>query len=175
MPAAPSNRFAQEAATIRQLMARHAGAGRLDWIGLRPAREAPMAVVARVHARAGQGLDGDRYASRDGKRQVTIVQAEHLPVIAALARRDGLAPALLRRNLLVSGISVLALKNQRFRIGAVLFEGTGPCEPCSKMEAALGSGGYNAMRGHGGICARVLEDGEIALGDAVAIEETLAP
>jgi MOSC domain-containing protein YiiM len=169
MPAAPSNRFAQEAATLRDLMARHAGAGRLQWIGLRPAREVPMVVVERVLARAGHGLDGDRYASRDGKRQVTIVQAEHLPVIATLVRRDALAPALLRRNLVVSGISVLALKNQRFRIGAALFEGTGPCEPCSKMEAALGAGGYNAMRGHGGICARVLEDGEIALGDSVAI------
>ena len=89
MPAAPPNRFALEAATIRQLMARHAGAGRLDWIGLRPAREVPMAVVERVLARAGQGLEGDRYASRDGKRQVTIVQAEHLPVIATLARHEG--------------------------------------------------------------------------------------
>jgi MOSC domain-containing protein YiiM len=175
MPAAPSNRFAEEAATLRQLMARHAGAGRLEWIGLRPAREVPVAEVERVLARAGHGLDGDRYASRDGKRQVTIVQAEHLPVIAMLVRRDALAPALLRRNLVVSGISVLALKNQRFRIGAALFEGTGPCEPCSKMEAALGAGGYNAMRGHGGICARVLADGEIALGDAVAIEAEAAP
>ena len=92
-----------------------------------------------------------------------------LPVIATLVHREALAPALLRRNLVVAGISVLALKNQRFRIGAALFEGTGPCEPCSKMEAALGAGGYNAMRGHGGICARVLEDGEISLGDSVAI------
>jgi MOSC domain-containing protein YiiM len=175
MPATPTHRFAVEAATIRQLMARHAGAGRLDWIGLRPAREAPMLAVERVLARAGHGLDGDRYASRDGKRQVTIVQAEHLPVIAMLARRDTLAPAQLRRNLVVSGISVLALKNQRFRIGSAVFEGTGPCEPCSKMEAALGAGGYNAVRGHGGICARVLADGEIALGDAVDIVADATP
>lgn len=163
------NRFALEAATLKQLMARHAAPGRLEWIGLRPAREAPIAVCERATALAGHGLDGDRYAN-DGKRQVTLVQAEHLAVIAALCGRDAVAPATLRRNLVVSGISVLALKNQRFRIGGALFEGAGPCEPCSKMEAALGPGGYNAMRGHGGICARVLEGGTIALGDAVLAE-----
>jgi MOSC domain-containing protein YiiM len=165
MPAAP-HRFAVEAATLRDLMARHAGPGRLDWIGLRPAREVPVRAVDRARAVAGRGLEGDRY-THDGKRQVTLVQLEHLPVIAALCRRDVVEPAALRRNLVVSGLSVLALKNQRFRIGGALFEGSGPCEPCSKMEAALGAGGYNAMRGHGGICARVIEDGEIALGDAV--------
>lgn len=165
MPAAP-HRFAAEAATVRALMARHAGPGRLEWIGLRPAREVPVQVVDRARARAGHGLEGDRYA-HDGKRQVTLVQAEHLPVIAALCRREVVRPAELRRNLVVSGLSVLALKNQRFRIGTALFEGAGPCEPCSKMETALGAGGYNAVRGHGGICARVIEEGEIALGDAV--------
>jgi MOSC domain-containing protein YiiM len=93
-------------------------------------------------------------------------------VIAALLRRDGVEPALLRRNLVVEGINLLALKDQRFRIGAALFEGTGPCHPCSRMEEALGDGGLAAMRGHGGITARVLEEGRIAVGDAV---EALPP
>lgn len=173
MPAAP-HRFAAEAATIKQLMATHAASGRLDWIGLRPAREAPMVACGRALAIAGRGLEGDRYA-HDGKRQVTLLQAEHLPVVAALCGRAEVAPASLRRNLVVSGISVLSLKNQRFRIGAVLLEGSGPCEPCSKMETALGTGGYNAMRGHGGICARVLHGGEIVLGDPVVVEPEGVP
>lgn len=163
------NRFALEATTLKSLMARHAAPGRLEWIGLRPAREVPIDVRTAATVVAGHGLEGDRYAN-DGKRQVTLVQAEHLPVIAALCGREAVAPQLLRRNLVVSGISVLALKNQRFRIGGALFEGSGPCEPCSKMEAALGAGGYNAMRGHGGICARVLEGGAIAVGDVVRAE-----
>jgi MOSC domain-containing protein YiiM len=67
----------------------------------------------------------------------------------------------------VSGINLLALKGQRFYVGDVLMEGTKPCAPCSRMEKALGPGGYNAMRGHGGICAVVLAGGDIAVGDAV--------
>ncbi|MFC4728054.1 MOSC domain-containing protein [Coralloluteibacterium thermophilus] len=141
--------------------------GRVEWIGLRPAREAPMRVVDAVVAVVGAGLDGDRYEGRSGTREVTLIQAEHLPVIAALAGLDALPPELLRRNLVVSRIPLVALGGRRFRIGTALLEGTGPCDPCSKMEAALGRGGYNAMRGHGGITARVVESGLIRLGDAL--------
>ena len=142
-------------------------AGRVEWIGLRPQREVEMVAVPDVLAVAGKGLQGDRYASGSGKRGITLIQAEHLPVIAALAGRDRVAAALLRRNVVVSGIPLVALKGRRFRIGEILLEGTDDCDPCSRMEAALGPGGYNAMRGHGGLCARILEGGQLRLGDAV--------
>jgi MOSC domain-containing protein YiiM len=152
---------------LGQLMARFPRAGRADFIGVRPARGQAMQAVDAVQAVAGRGLVGDRYAGGSGKRGVTLVQAEHLPVIAALAGLDAVDPTTLRRNLVVAGIPLLALKGRVFRVGDVLLEGTGPCDPCSKMEAALGEGGYNAMRGHGGLCARIVEGGVIRLGDTV--------
>ena len=148
-------------------MARLPRAGRVEFIGVRAARGVPVQAVDAVQAVAGRGLVGDRYSGGSGKRGVTLVQAEHLPVIAALAGLPVVDPATLRRNLVVAGIPLLALKGRLFRIGDVLLEGTGPCDPCSKMETALGEGGYNAMRGHGGLCARIVEGGVIRLGDAV--------
>jgi MOSC domain-containing protein YiiM len=153
---------------IKELLAVIPQAGRLEWIGLRPAYRAPVQVVTSVRAEAGLGLIGDRYAESRPKRQVTLIQAEHLPVIAALSGHAVVPPEWLRRNLIVSGVNLLALKDQQFRVGAVLLEGTGLCHPCSRMEEALGPGGYNAMRGHGGITARVLESGELHVGDALA-------
>lgn len=141
--------------------------GNVRWIGLRPAREVPMREVAATVATAGRGLEGDRYAGGSGKRGVTLVQAEHLPVIAALAGHASVAPALLRRNLLVEGIPLAALQGHRFRIGEVLLEGTDGCDPCSRMEDVLGPGGFNAMRGMGGLCARILEGGTLRVGDRV--------
>jgi MOSC domain-containing protein YiiM len=152
---------------LGQMMATLPRPGRVQWIGLRPARDVAMVEAARAFATAGKGLDGDRYASGSGKRGITLIQAEHLPAIASLAGWASVPPALLRRNLVVSGLPIMALKGRRFRIGEVVLEGTGDCDPCSRMEQALGAGGYNAMRGHGGLCARILEGGWLARGDAV--------
>lgn len=154
---------------LYRLMSQFPRGGRVDWIGLRPARDVVMESVASIEAVAGQGLVGDRYmkASGSGKRGITLIQAEHLPAIAALAGRESVSPALLRRNVVVAGIPLIALKGRKFRIGGVLLEGTDSCDPCSRMEVALGPGGYNAMRGHGGLCARIIEGGALRIGDGV--------
>jgi len=144
--------------------------GVVSWIGVRPARGVPMREVAYVEAVAGGGLVGDRYAGGSGKRGITLIQAEHLPAIAALSGHDAVAPTLLRRNVVVAGIPLIALKGMRFRIGGVLLEGIDTCDPCSRMEDALGPGGYNAMRGMGGLCARIVEGGTFRIGDAVSAE-----
>jgi MOSC domain-containing protein YiiM len=143
-------------------------AGEVVWIGVRTARRAPPEAVGAVFAEASVGLRGDHYQSRrDGTRQATLIQAEHLAAVASFLDRDDLDPGLLRRNLVISGINLLALKGRMFRIGKATFEYTGECHPCSRMEAALGTGGYNAMRGHGGITARIKSSGEIKLGSVV--------
>lgn len=149
--------------------------GRVVWIGVRPARGEPMIALQDVQISLGNGLEGDRFKGRaSSSRQVTLIQYEHLAVVAACLHRETIAPALLRRNIVVSGINLLALKDKTFRIGNVLLEFTGLCHPCSKMERQLGAGGYNAMRGHGGITARVLEAGVVGLADAVSVEQIAA-
>ncbi len=155
-----------EQSLLGPLAAAFPRAGRVDWIGLRPARRAPVVVVDRTNAVAGRGLDGDRYAHA-GNREVTLIQAEHLPAIAALLGRNELDPAILRRNIVVSGVNLLALKDRRVRVGGAVVELTGVCHPCSRMEEVLGVGGYNAMRGHGGVNARVVESGAVAVRDTV--------
>lgn len=152
---------------LGKLMATLPRPGRVEWIGLRPARGQAMHEVAEAEAVIGKGLIGDRYTSGSGKRGVTLIQAEHLPVIAALSGNASVLPSLLRRNVVVSGLPLVALKDRRFRIGDVVLEGTGECDPCSNMEKALGPGGFNAMRSHGGLCARIIEGGVLRLGDAV--------
>lgn len=176
MPASPS-------LALRSLMQRFPRAGRLEAVLLRPSRRVEVEEVDAAVAITDRGLAGDRKTARPagpaggGKRQVTLIQAEHLPVIAALMGRPDVPPALLRRNLVISGINLLAARSLfrdevlHLRIGAeVVLELSGPCEPCSRMEEVLGPGGYNAMRGHGGVTARVVEGGTLRRGDAVVCE-----
>ena len=152
--------------TLARLLATFPRAGRVEWIGVRPARHVPVEQVAEVFAGDG-GLLGDHYGG--GKREVTLIQAEHLAAVASLVGVPCVEPALVRRNIVVAGINLVALKDRRFRVGEALLEYSGPCHPCSRMEEALGAGAYNAMRGHGGITARVLERGALRVGDAVIV------
>ena len=154
--------------SLAALLAGPLRAGRVVWIGLRPARRQEIVPAQRVLAEAGKGLHGDHYKSRaGGKRQVTLVQSEHLDDIAAFLQTGRIDPALLRRNIVVEGLNLLALKDRRLRVGTAILEYSGECHPCSRMEENLGPGGYNAVRGHGGITARIVESGEICVGDAV--------
>lgn len=151
---------------MAELLSRFPRPGRIEAILLRPARHAePLEVQAADLGAAG--LVGDH--ARPGKRALTLIQAEHLPVISALVGWQATAE-LLRRNLVVSGLNLNALRGAGLRLGPTAeIEVTGPCAPCSRMETALGEGGYNAVRGHGGWCATVLQPGRLSLGDEVTV------
>lgn len=163
---------------LRALTRQFPRAGRLTHIVVRPHKRGLAQSLTETDALAERGLVGDRRstAPMGGRREVTLFQAEHLPVVAAFLGRDDLSPLLLRRNLVVSGLNLLAaralFKDQPLVlcVGEAWLEITGPCEPCSHMEAVLGPGGYNAMRGHGGLTARVLRGGHVRVGDAVVCD-----
>lgn len=151
---------------LAELIERVAQPGKLRWIGVRQARLAPMRFQTCAYI-GEKGLLGDH--SRAGKRAVTLIQAEHLSAIGSYLGQDAIAPDLLWRNLVVEGINLSALKSRKFRIGSAVLELTSVCAPCSRMETALGFGGYSAMRGHGGWCARVIRPGEISISNQVTV------
>lgn len=157
--------------TIRDLLKPPHVSGRIEAIVVRGDPRLPARRIEATTALAGIGLADDRLGQRGeaelSTRQVTLIQHEHLAVIAALAGVPAVDVLALRRNLVVSGINLVALKNARVRVGGAVLEIVGPCQPCSRMEEAVGPGGYAAMRGHGGMTARVIEGGAIAVGDTV--------
>ena len=159
--------------TLHELRAPPAIEGRVEAIVVRGRSRDPSRSITATEAIAGVGLADDRLgqlgAAELSTRQVTLIQHEHLPVIAQLARSPAIDPVGLRRNLVISGINLVGLKNAQLRVGAALLEIVGPCHPCSRMEEVIGPGGYAAMRGHGGMTARVLEGGAIRVGDAVRV------
>ena len=152
---------------MKQLLATIPQVGRVEWIGVRPSRREPLKVLQSVNVSL-EGLVGDRYRGKaGGPRMVTLIQHGHLKTVASILKLESIDPGLLRRNIVVSGINLQALKKRRIQIGNVILEVTGNCPPCSRMEENLGSGGYNAMRSHGGVTATVIQEGKFGCGDAV--------
>lgn len=135
--------------------------GRVERIGTRPARRADVVEVDTWDLDAG--LDHGRERE---KRAVTLIQAEHMPIIQSLLGKE-FDPLFLRRNLLVSGINLASLRWSTFSVGPVVLRGTIPCDPCARMEEMLGPGGYAAMFEMGGLCAGIVTPGTIRVGDPI--------
>ena len=146
--------------------------GTVEGLAVAPAAEAPMRLLESAHARAGRGLEGDRYAVGAGTfspraetrpgYDLTLIAAEVLEEMAA----DGAALdfAGSRRNVLTRGIDLTALIGRTFRIGDVLCEGRRQCEPCSHLERLSGPGVLRPLIHKGGLRVDVRSDGEIRLG-----------
>ena len=111
--------------TLKELLNTLPQRGEVTWIGLRPERRTQMKGVKRVVVSPETGLQGDHYQGRSGQRHVTLLQAEHLPVIASCIGQSIVIPELLRRNIVVQGINLLALKNKLVTVGSIELEITG--------------------------------------------------
>jgi MOSC domain-containing protein YiiM len=126
-----------------------------------PARNSGrMDAHERARAVTDHGLDGCAHARPGGKRQVLFASSEHLEAV-------GVDPGRIRENFTVDGADVQSWPvGQRLRIGEAVFEVTMVCDPCERMEA-IRPGLRGELEGRRGMLARVLEGGEVAVGDEV--------
>lgn len=140
--------------------------GRLERLWIKRFHRGPMDAVERATLRAGRGLVGN--ADQGGRRQVTIIARRRWDgVNEALA--DDVDPALRRANLLVAGIDLDRTRGRTLRVGSCRLLIRGETRPCEQMDAARpGLRGALQPAWAGGAFAEVLDDGEIAVGDAVA-------
>jgi MOSC domain-containing protein YiiM len=146
--------------------------GRVEAIFLSPEHGELPAPVDRVSARAGRGLEGNRYYWDDGIAPpgcaLTLIASEAVEAVATEGEVS-VEPAATRRNVLTRGIDVNELVGKRFRIGAVECEGVELCEPCATLESMTQPGVIKAFVHRGGLNADILTDGEISVGDAVEL------
>jgi MOSC domain-containing protein YiiM len=137
-------------------------------------RGAPMASRDCVTALTNEGLVGDRYAQWAARRgpdyQLTLIEMENVEAFARSV--DGAFTAdMPRRNIVTRGVSLNDLVGKQFGIGGAKLEGIELCEPCSLFAKRTRREVLTHFRNRGGLRARIVEGGEIHVGDAViAIE-----
>ncbi|WP_366557138.1 MOSC domain-containing protein [Novosphingobium sp. PASSN1] len=138
----------------------------------------PMEVLDRARVTPDMGLEGDCRGrvpeGKRGNRQITVIEAESwAAAMNELGGADGLVWSDRRANLLVSGVRLPRVRGRVIAIGNSLrIEVRCECDPCSRMDALRdGLRGALTPDWRGGICGRVISEGEIAVGDEVRIEE----
>jgi MOSC domain-containing protein YiiM len=136
-----------------------------------PAQDGDRRTVLTV--RGGAGIVGDRYFGRPAHRdaQVTVLAVEAIESLAAELRMPVPDPLLARRNVVLRGAQVEALRGQEFSLdcgeGEVRLRGGRPANPCAWLDVALGPGFHRGLRGRAGIRCAALTDGVLRLGPAV--------
>lgn len=153
-------------------------AGLTRALGLSHDAGSPLVAQAELMLEAGRGVLGDRYAEGRGsysmrpdeKRQLTLIEGEKIEAAAATAgfAIDLLAP---RRNVVVTGFDLEAALGRRLRLGRALIEILAPCPPCGRLDRLVRPGLLAALKGAGGVYARILEGGPVRLGDRIQLED----
>ena len=142
--------------------------GQLVAITTRPARKTPAVTHTTIRAIADQGLEGDHRCQPgcDPDRQVTLIEAEALELAAADYELE-INHAESRRNLLTKNVPLNHLVGRQFQVGEVVLEGVELCEPCTYLEYCLERKLVDALRHRGGLRAKIIQGGDINVGDAI--------
>lgn len=133
-----------------------------------PAGEAPTVEVSEAECVADRGIRGDRFFDykKDYKGQVTFFSEEVFEQLCARLHVHGKNISATRRNIFVRGVDLNQLIGRDFEIQGVCFHGSGECKPCYWMNHAIAEGAEDALRGVGGLRARILSDGLLIPGMA---------
>jgi MOSC domain-containing protein YiiM len=131
----------------------------------KPAGTHPAVAVEELECVAGRGLRGDRFFDYkdDYKGQITFFSREVFDALRAHVGGSDLSPAVLRRNVIVSGVDLETLFDAEFEVQGVRFAGAGECRPCYWMDQAVGPGAEEFLQGRGGLRARILSSGTLRL------------
>jgi MOSC domain-containing protein YiiM len=148
--------------------------GTIESIYIASAAKAPTRAVDQVLAIPGVGLEGDRYALKQGTfynpepaYELTLIEAEAIETL----KRDydmAISPGQARRNLVTRGVPLNHLVGREFRIGEVRVLGIRLCEPCNHLQTLVGLPLIKGLRHRGGLRAQILSEGWVRVGDAVS-------
>lgn len=154
------------------------GTAKITGIHVTDGEGQPMRALDRANAIAGVGLEGDRYAldtghyspnpRADGGRQITLIEEE---AVEAAAEATGLefTPLESRRNLATRGVELNDLIGQRFRVGETVIDGLDFCHPCKYLESVTDKPVMRPLVNRGGLRAKIVEGGAIAVGDELHV------
>jgi MOSC domain-containing protein YiiM len=119
-----------------------------------------------IHCVAGRGIVGDRFFDHkeNFKGQITFFAAEVFKSVCDELDLRGPSPGVLRRNVITGGVDLNSLIGEEFVLQGIHFVGVEECRPCYWMEQALAPGAEAALRGRGGLRARILTDGPLGVG-----------
>jgi len=136
--------------------------GTVTHLQIKIARDVPMRRTESVQVIADRGIADDVNARAGSARQVLLMDEETLALFGLTAGR-------VRENITTRGIDLKSLqRGTRLRIGAAIFEITIPCAPCEFIDE-IQPGLRDKMAGQRGMLARVIESGEIKIGDVVQV------
>jgi MOSC domain-containing protein YiiM len=126
-----------------------------------PPGEHPILEVDSVECVAGKGLVGDRYFGEreDFKGQITFFALEVHRQLCEKFGQPGTPPSVYRRNVITEGLDLNALIGKEFALQGIRFFGTEECRPCYWMDHALAPGAEEALKGRGGLRAKILSNG----------------
>lgn len=133
----------------------------------KPPGENPIIEVDEVECVAGSGLRGDRFFDfkEDYKGQITFFAIETHREICETFGIEEKGPENYRRNVVTEGVNLDSLIGEEFEVQGVKFLGTEEAKPCFWMDQAMAEGVEEALRGKGGLRAKIVSDGVLKTSD----------